>query len=140
MVNSLLFPWSGIARRSKAAALVLTLAGLACSPATAIVSVDATPASLAISLVPETALEAASTPQQLALIIDQTASLSAVALNALGDPVGALGVVWTSSEPAIASVSADGVVVAVAAGTTEIVAAVDGIDATLEVVVSEQPQ
>lgn len=139
MVNSL-FRWSSIARRSKAAVLLLTLAGLACSPATAIVSVDATPASLAISLAPETALGTASTPRQLALIIDQRASLSAIALNALGNPVGAAGVVWTSSQPAIASVSADGVVVAVAAGTTEIVAAVDGIEATLEVVVSEQPQ
>lgn len=140
MVNSLTFRWSSIARRSKAAALLLALAGLACSPATAIVSVDATPASLAIRLAPETALGTASTPRQLALIIDQRASLSALALNALGNPVGAAGVVWTSSQPAIASVSADGVVVAVAAGTTEIVAAVDGIEATLEVVVSEQPQ
>jgi len=140
MVDSRSFSWSGIWRTSKAAALVLTLAGLACSPATAIVSVDATPASLAISLVPESALETASTPQRLALIIDQTASLSAIALNALGNPVGATGVVWTSSQPAVASVSADGVVVALAVGTTEIVAAVNGIAATLEVVVSEQPQ
>lgn len=140
MVTFRSFLRSNIVRRSKASALVLTLAGLACSPVTAIVALDSAPATLAISLAPESALDVASTPQLLNLVVDQTASLSAIALNALGNPVGTAGVVWTSSAPSVASVSADGLVLAIAAGTTEIVAEVNGIDATLEVVVSEQPQ
>lgn len=136
-MNIISFQKSRIVRRSRASALILTLAGFACTPLTAIVSIDETPASLAISLAPSTPMDVASSPEQLDLAVGDSASLSVIGLNALGNPVGTAAVTWTSAEPAIASVDADGAVAAVGVGSTELTASVGGIDAVIEVVVVE---
>ena len=112
------------------------LAGSACSPVTAVVAIDETPASLAIGVLPASPVDPVSTTDRLELVVGGNASLTALALNSLGNPVGTGAVTWTSLTPSVASVAADGSVTALAAGSTEIVAAMGGIEAVLLLVVA----
>ena len=91
--------------------------------ATCVVTVSSTPAKVNISAI------------EMELVIGQTQKLSASPnpYNAsAGKPV------WTSSDPAVASVSSDGTVTGVAAGKATITATIDGISATCVVTVGVQ--
>lgn len=68
-------------------------------------------------------------PARLELQPGDTAALAAAALNALGDTLAA-DYTWSSSDPAVASVTADGQVTAVAAGVASVTAAADGLTST----------
>jgi trimeric autotransporter adhesin len=66
------------------------------------------------------------TPSPDSAYIGQTATLTATARDKSGNPVPAPGFAWSSSAPAVATVSQAGVVTPVAAGSTNIVATLTG--------------
>ena len=79
------------------------------------------------------------TPPTLAMLVGATAPLSATARDARGNLVTGRPITWTSSALAVASVSAGGVVSALAVGTTTMTATVAGIAGTSSVVITAPP-
>ena len=75
-------------------------------------------------------------PEMAALLVGQTLALTAGALDAAGDPVPGATVVWSSSDPAVASVSTAGLVTAVGAGSATVTATSQGRSGTAQVTVS----
>jgi alpha-amylase len=73
----------------------------------------------------------------LALDVGESASLAAVATNALGLAVGGVVPTWSSSDYAVVEVSQAGVVTAVAAGSATVYASAGGVSAGLTVVVTQ---
>lgn len=67
----------------------------------------------------------------------RTVQFSAQARDAGGAAIAGKTVTWSSSNPGVASVSAGGLVTAVANGTTSVTATVDGISAQLTVTVAQ---
>jgi serine/threonine-protein kinase len=65
-------------------------------------------------------------PGALSLVEGDTASLSATALDASGRRLAGRRVSWSVADATVASVSADGQVRALAPGTTEVLATIDG--------------
>ncbi len=92
-------------------------------------SVEVLVRSAELSPTPEREASVASvrlSPGVLSLSVGEVGSLSATALDASGRRLAGRRVSWSVADPAVASVSADGQVRALAAGTTEVVATIDG--------------
>jgi len=66
----------------------------------------------------------------------QSVQLKATPRNYLNDPLSGLQIGWTSSNPAIATVGATGLVQAMASGTATLTAIVDGVVGTAQVTVT----
>jgi len=79
------------------------------------------------------------TPATSALIVGQTASLSATAKDADGNVIQGRTIQWTTSNASIATVSTSGLVTAVAEGIATVSAAVEGKVGRTEVTVSRVP-
>lgn len=79
------------------------------------------------------------TPSSATLTEGETLPLSATALNGLGEPAVGATVSWSSSAPGVASVSAAGVVTAVAPGTASVTATAGGRSASAAVTVRPSP-
>ena len=75
-------------------------------------------------------------PPHLALTRGSTAALNATPRDASGAAVDAAPVSWVSADPDVAAVSADGLVTAVAPGTTTISARSEGSSASIAVTVT----
>lgn len=73
------------------------------------------------------------------LQVGQTAQLTAQAYDAAGQPMASAPIAWATLHPAIASVSATGLVQALAAGSASIVASSGGRADTVTVTVSPPP-
>ena len=69
-------------------------------------------------------------PNPASATVGQAAQLAAVAMDAQGVPMSGRTFTWTSSAPSIATVSASGLVTAVAAGSATISATADGVVGT----------
>jgi len=67
----------------------------------------------------------------LELTVGESAALTGVAINPLGQPSSSVDVLWSSEDGRIASVSAEGVVTGVSEGNTRIFAISDGAAATV---------
>src|SRR5690606_27224966 len=81
------------------------------------------------------------TPESLALAVDSTAELAAVAQDAKDNPVADATFTWTSRNTAVATVDDSGIVTGVAEGTTRIVATSGGFsDSTSVTVAAVVPQ
>lgn len=79
---------------------------------------------------------------QLVLSAGDEASVTAVVLDALGDELAGASLQWSVADVGVASVSPGGstaTVVAVAPGTTTLIATMDGVVATVEVEVRRAP-
>lgn len=74
----------------------------------------------------------------LQIDVDQTLRLVATAFDAKGQPVEGVTFTWSSEDPEIAAVDADGVVTGVADGSVSIVAAAEGREGSLMVQVGAQ--
>jgi len=70
------------------------------------------------------------------LTVGETAQLAASGVDSEGNDARGVDLVWTSSDPAIASVSAEGLVTAVASGRTAISAVGAGLTANAQITVS----
>ena len=69
----------------------------------------------------------------------QILRLNVTPFDASGNTLTGISITWSSSNSAVASVSADGVVIARSAGTTQITAAAGGIRADIQVTVARSP-
>jgi Tol biopolymer transport system component/uncharacterized protein YjdB len=78
-------------------------------------------------------------PATQTLVVGGTATLTATLTDAAGKPLTGRAVAWTSSQPSIASVSASGVVTAVAEGTAQIDATSEGKSGSAIIVVNRVP-
>jgi hypothetical protein len=79
------------------------------------------------------------TPGSVTLIQNQTLPFVASPRTSSGVPVLGRTVAWSSADPGVASVAADGTVSAVAPGITRITARVDGVSGVADVTVSNVP-
>jgi uncharacterized protein YjdB len=79
------------------------------------------------------------TPASPTIAIGTTITLTAQALSASGQPLTGRTVVWSSSLPNIASVSAQGVVTGLAAGNTVVFASIEGVMGWVNVTVIPAP-
>jgi Bacterial surface proteins containing Ig-like domains len=78
-------------------------------------------------------------PDSVSMFVTQTTQLAATARDGTGAPVAGTTIVWSSSNTSVASVSPDGVVTAVSAGTATITATGSGHSGTGVVTVTTVP-
>src|SRR5262245_21071939 len=71
------------------------------------------------------------TPDHHVVAVGGTLRLVAEPQDAKGQPVAGRKVFWTTRDPAIASVSADGLLTGVAVGMVDIAASVEGVSAVV---------
>lgn len=126
-----------IRRVSVLGALVpLVLLVTACGGSeTAITGVSDAIASLTITVEHEGGVPAAE--QSIAMNVGDSVELSATATNALGLAVSNVSATWSSSAPAVVQVGSDGVATALAPGAADVYATIDGVTATVRVVVNQ---
>jgi uncharacterized protein YjdB len=79
------------------------------------------------------------TPSPANLMVGQTLQLSAIARDAGGAVLTGRAVTWTTGDPAVATVSSSGVLTAVAPGTTQVTATVDGVAGSASSTVTAVP-
>lgn len=79
------------------------------------------------------------TPTTATILVNQTVALTATPVDASGNPLSGRIVGWSSSDNAIATVSATGVVTALAAGSVTITASSEGQSGTATVTVGQVP-
>ena len=122
---------------TSAALVLLTVLGAACGGDTAITGVGSTVASLTITADADGpgGTPAASGP--IALRVGESVSLSATGTNALGLAVSGVTATWSSSAPSVVQVGSDGVATALAAGSADVYAVVDGVSAAVQIVVTD---
>jgi Big-like domain-containing protein len=111
---------------------------LSCGDSDVIVAVNGVPDTLQIVSID--VANGAATLTELSLVIGDTAALTATAFNALRQPLGNADIFWTSSSAGVASVSTEGVVVALAIGETTISASADSFAAHVPTIVSADAQ
>lgn len=96
----------------------------------------------ALSTITVTAREVASvqiTPVAISVRVGRSASLQARALDADGQPLTDRTITWSTANTAIATVTAQGVVTAVAPGATTVTASSDGRSAQAAVTITPEP-
>jgi hypothetical protein len=79
------------------------------------------------------------TPSVLTLVQHQTHTFVANPRTSSGVPVTGRAVTWSSSDPGVATIAADGRVTALTPGTTRITARVDGVSGSADLTVSIVP-
>ena len=77
-------------------------------------------------------------PTQGALLIGRTVQLQAYAIAASGDTLRNRTVTWRSNAPSIATVTADGLVTAIASGSAFIVAGAGGVEGVTAITVAQR--
>lgn len=113
----------------------------AIGPGSAVVRAQLGPASdaSAVDVLPRTTptvTQVTLAPANASLLVGEARQFAATPRDAAGTPVPGLAVAWRTDDPAVATVSGDGVVTAVAEGTTQVVATVAGVSGTAPIVVS----
>jgi hypothetical protein len=99
-----------------------------------VVQVNGEPDTLAITIINEADIVV----ETLQLEMGDTAYLDALATDSVGDPLGEIDATWQSTNPGVASVSQQGVVRALAVGTTNIVASYDDLTVTVPTSVTSE--
>ncbi|HEX8429721.1 MAG TPA: Ig-like domain-containing protein, partial [Longimicrobium sp.] len=110
-----------------------TVAGIAEGSARITATVDGVTATAAVRILPPAPLAVVRVrvePDSATLNVGGRIDLNAVALDAQGNALTGRVVVWSSANASVASVTANGVVTAVAEGTVQLTATVDGISGT----------
>ena len=87
----------------------------------------------------QTVASIAITPASVSLAIGQTSQAAAVAKDAQGNSISGTSFTWTTTAPAVATVSSSGVVSAVGAGTATIRAVASGVTGSMSVTVTSTP-
>lgn len=115
--------------------------GIAIGAVTISASSDGVAGSSAVTVTPVKAARVTLTPAGAPLFTGRTLSLSLQLADAAGRPLTQAGrtIGWTSSAPAVATVSASGVVTGVSPGTAAITATTDSASGSATIVVSDVP-
>jgi len=128
---------------SNASAATVDAVGLvtAVGPGSAIITAtsEGKSATSSFSIVQGAVASVTVTPTPITMVAGQSTQLAAVAKDATGGVIGGKSVVWSSSNTAVAGVSAQGVVTTSGAGSTTITATIDGVSGTSAVTVSNVP-
>jgi len=114
------------------------LFALSCGTNDVILNINGVPDTLQIVSVD--VANGSATLSELSLIVGDTAALTATAFNALSEPLGNAEIFWTSSSSSVASVSSEGVVVALTPGETIIAATAGSFVASVPTTVTEDPE
>ncbi len=101
--------------------------------------VDGRLASLSLTVRPVVVARVDIAPTSAELIVQTTRTYTATARDSSGRVIVGRPVTWSSAQPAVAVVSSDGVVRAVSLGAAEVSATVDGVRATLALLVVPVP-
>lgn len=88
---------------------------------------------------PATVASVVVAPGTLNLVVGQNGTLAATALSASGTTISGKTASWSSSTPAVATVSNEGVVTAVTAGSSTVTATIDGKTGSASVTVVPPP-
>jgi trimeric autotransporter adhesin len=112
--------------------------GVAGGTATIVATVEGQAGSAAITVLAPVA-SVSVTPGTVALTVGGTQQLTALARDAAGGTLSGRTVTWSSGAPGVATVSAAGVVTAVAPGTAAVTATVEGQSGTVTVTVTPVP-
>ena len=122
-------------------ALVLIVSIMAACGAsdTAITGVSDVVASLTITVETEGPAPVPAGGGPIAVEVGDSLALSATATNAIGLAVSGVAATWSSSAPAVVDVDATGTAAALAPGQADVFATVDGVTATVRVVVASTP-
>jgi uncharacterized protein YjdB len=102
-------------------------------------SVNGTSGIATITVAPAAVATVTVTPNQLPLSVGQTTQLAATLKDGGGNPLNGRVVSWSSSNPAAATVSSQGLVTAVAQGSATITATSEGKSGTGSVTVTAVP-
>jgi hypothetical protein len=104
---------------------------------TTITSISGAVASLTITVESDGSGGVPAAADPLALDVGDSVELSATGTNTLGLAVSGVAVTWSSSAPSVVAVDASGVAEALSAGEANVHAAAEGVEATIQVVVSD---
>ncbi|MEO7102203.1 MAG: Ig-like domain-containing protein, partial [Gemmatimonadaceae bacterium] len=116
-----------------------TVTGVSAGTATITGASEGKTASASVIVTLSPVASVAVTPGSATLVAGRTVSLTAVATDANGNVLSGRALVWSSANPSIATVSALGLVTAVAAGSTTINATSEGKAGTAQIVVTPPP-
>ena len=92
-----------------------------------------------ITIAPDPVATVEISPSTASVVVGQTTQLAATARNVRGQALTGRSVIWTSSSPAVASVSTTGVVSGLSPGIAVIIASVDGKQGSATVTVRSVP-
>ena len=92
-----------------------------------------------VTVTPVPVASVAVSPATASLSVGQTVTLSATAKDAGGNVLSGRSVTWSSTTPSVATVSANGVVTAVDAGSATITATIQGQASTAQITVTPAP-
>jgi uncharacterized protein YjdB len=110
--------------------------GAASRPVTIIASTEGQSGTVTLSITPLPVASVLLVPASAALRVGETATLTATVRDAVGTTLTGRTITWASSAPAVATISAAGVVTAVALGSATLTATSEGQSATATVVVT----
>ncbi len=97
-----------------------------------------TPAVITPIVVPAVAIVTVA-PANPSLVIGTTQAMTAKATDSSSNPVAASGFSWTSSDPAVATIDASGLVTAIAPGSSTIIASSAGVNGLTKLTVTPVP-
>lgn len=113
--------------------------GLAPGSATITAGAEGKTGTAAIVVTPAPVASISVTPSSASLAVGDNIPLTANTLDAQGNPLSGRVIVWSSSAPSVATVSATGVVTAVGPGTTSVTATSEGKSNSASIAVSSVP-
>ena len=116
-----------------------TLAARSAGSATVTATAGGKSASAVVTVQPAVSSLDISVPISKFIAVGATRTLSVSVTSPLPAPVGGWNVVWTTSDPAIATLTQTGVVSAVAPGTDTVTATLEGASASIVLEVLSQP-
>lgn len=111
------------------------VAGLSAGSVTITATIDSRAGTAAITIAPQPVASVVITPRADTAFVGERAAFRATALDAQSNPLSDRFVLWSSDNPAVATVSSDGEVIALAVGSALIRATVEGkfAEATMSV-------
>lgn len=112
------------------------LTGLSAGTTTVVATVGAKTGNASLSVISPTAASITVTPTSVTLLVGATQTITATTFDNTNNVLTGRPITWTSSAPSVASVSAGGVVTAVAVGASTITATSDSKSATVAITVS----
>ncbi|AHG91641.1 Ig domain protein group 2 domain protein [Gemmatirosa kalamazoonensis] len=116
-----------------------TIEGRAPGVATVTATSEGHVASVGVTVVAVPVAALAVAPATDTLVVGQSTQLSATATDSAGGVLAGRTIAWSSSDPAVASVSSSGLVLAAAPGAVDVTASAEGRSAAAHVVVVARP-